>query len=323
MISRVSSFRGSSDRFRGRRPKTSPVPPIPPEPPQETVTPTPSMTPSVTPSLTPSLSVSLTPTITPSITPSITISATPSKTPSITPSISPSITPSITPSKTPSATPSVTPSTSRLVGGSINLAGTSYLSLAASSDWAVGTGDFTVEWFQYQQNNGNENFIFDLGTSDNLAVSVASGGNKLNVYVNGAKVSTPTISNSLNTWYHAAISRVSNNLYVYMNGTRIDNIPNLSNVTDNTSTFYIGCENPGSPTGDNWPGYIASFRFIKGVGLYSGTTLTIPISPLPATAETKLLLRVLDAPSFITDSSSVPKTVTNNGGATYIASSPF
>jgi len=198
-----------------------------------------------------------------------------------------------------------------------------YLSLAASSDWAVGTGDFTVEWFQYQTNNGNENFIFDLGTADNFAVSVASGGNRMNIYMNGTKLFNPTVSATTNVWYHVAVSRISSTLYIYHNGINAQSGSNSTNVTDNTSTFYIGCENPGGGTGDNWPGYITNFRFIKGTGLYSGSSLTVPTSTLQNVANTKLLLAVTDSVNFLTDSSTTPKTVTNNNSVAYNSLKPF
>lgn len=207
-------------------------------------------------------------------------------------------------------------------GGAINFNANSNITLAGSSDWAVGTGDYTIEWWQYQTNNGTENFIFDLNTNDTFAASIASGGNRLNVYENGSKTHNPTVSPSLNTWYHVALSRISGTLNGYFNGTRVINAASSTNISDSTSTLHIGCENPGGGVQDNWPGYVTNFRWVKGTGLYSGATITVPTTPLTAVANTKLLLLVQTAATFLTDSSASPKTVTNNGSA-FINSTPF
>ena len=63
-------------------------------------------------------------------------------------------------------------------GGSISFNGTNqYLSLPGSSDWAMGTGDFTVEWFQYQTSfSSNWPRIFTVGTyPSSFGVSIEGG----------------------------------------------------------------------------------------------------------------------------------------------------
>lgn len=208
---------------------------------------------------------------------------------------------------------------SALIGGSQNNA---WLTTPGSSDWAVGTGDFTIEWFQYQSNNGNENFVFNVG-SNVIACSMASGGNKTNVYLGGSKVSTPTTNPALNTWYHVAISRSSGTLNVYFGGTRVDTLANSTNVNDSASTLFIGSQNSASPYGDNWPGNITNLRWIKGTGLYTGTTLTVPTTNLTAVPNTKLLLLFQNSGSFLTDSSGTGKVITNAGVPTWSALTPF
>ena len=188
---------------------------------------------------------------------------------------------------------------SALIGGSTTGA---WLTTPGSTDWAVGTGDFTIEWFHYQTNNGNENYIFNIG-SNTISGSVASGGNRMNVYLGGTRVVNTTFSHSLSVWHHLAISRVSGTLNTYFNGSRIDTRANSTNITDSSSTLFIGTQDSASPFGDNWPGNITNFRWIKGTGLYSGATLTIPTTNLTAVANTKLLLLFKNSANFLTDSS--------------------
>lgn len=211
------------------------------------------------------------------------------------------------------------------LNGSVALtaANTTYLSLAASSDWAVGTDDFTVEWWQQQTNNGNENYIFSLGTTDTFAAAVASGGGRINIYMNGSRVANPTVANSTNTWFHVAISRVSGTLNVYFNGTRVDTFTNGTNITDTTSSLLIGTKDATGGTGDNFPGYLTNFRFIKGTGLYSGTTLTKPTSNLTPVTNTKLLLLFANKENFLADLSGTNKTVTNNNSCVWSSLTPY
>ena len=131
----------------------------------------------------------------------------------------------------------------------------------SSSDWAVGTGDFTIEWFQYQTNNGNENYIFNVGASSMIAVSEANGSNGVNVYLGGTKVvngAGPKATTS--TWYHVAIARTGSTLNTYFNGTRVNQTANSTNINDSGSILYIGTLDGVGSTNDNWPGNISNFR---------------------------------------------------------------
>ena len=135
----------------------------------------------------------------------------------------------------------------------------------------------------------------------------------MNCYLGGSKVANPNITSSTNAWYYWAITRSSGTLNIYHGNSRIATQANSTNVTDSVSTFHIGVSNPASPTGDNWPGNMTNFRFIKGAALYTGSTITIPTSPLVADSNTKLLLAAKTSSTFTDDTSLNPKVVTNNG----------
>jgi hypothetical protein len=196
------------------------------------------------------------------------------------------------------------------------------MSVTGSTSFAVGTGDFTVEWFQYQTNSGNENYLFSYGTADNFAISIASGGNRLNCYMGGSRITNPTITNPNSVWHHVAITRSSGTYNAYFNGTRVASLANTTNITDTTSVFYICTKDGVSPTGDNFPGNMTNFRFVKGTAVYTGATLTIPTSPLTPISGTELLLGVKTSGTINEDSSGTNKTVVNNG-ATFDSLTPF
>jgi hypothetical protein len=68
------------------------------------------------------------------------------------------------------------PGTSITTSASFN-GSTQYLTLPASTDWAFGTGDFTIEWWQYQTGAGTFPRVFSVGPSPtaSVAVSIESG----------------------------------------------------------------------------------------------------------------------------------------------------
>ena len=159
-------------------------------------------------------------------------------------SLDPTQTP--TPTNTPTETTTQTPTPTKVIGNSIlfTQANNDYLSVTGSTAWAVGTGDFTVEGWYYQTNNGNTNFLFSLGNAQLFAMAIGSGGNKLSGYMGGARISNQNISTATNVWYHWAVTRSSGTYNTYFNGTRTDTLANSTNVTDSVSTFYrneTGC----------------------------------------------------------------------------------
>lgn len=208
----------------------------------------------------------------------------------------------------------------------------SWLTSTGSSDWAVGTSDFTIEWFQYQLNNGKDNYIFAINNTT-FTVGFKGGGNVMYVYLNGTLLNgTPmppgggiTVANNKLVWYHVAISRSSGTLNVYHNGIRIYTGADSSNITDSSSLLYLLTQS-GSPLnsyGANWPGYMNNFRWVNGTGLYTGATLTIPTSPLTAISGTKLLLLFPDVNNITSDYSGTNKVVTNAGAVGWTSSAPF
>jgi hypothetical protein len=245
-------------------------------------------------------------------------------TPTNTSSPTPTHTPTVTDTPTPTHTPTQTPTPTKLNGGSAAFtpADPDFMSVPGTTSFAVGTGDFTVEWFQYQTNNGNENYLFSYGNTDNFAVSIGSGGNRIRFYMGGSLLDNPTITNPTSVWHHVAITRLSGTFSGYFNGTRVTNIANSTNITDTSSTFFIATKDGVNPTGDNFPGNITNFRFVKGTSIYSGATISVPTSPLISISGTSLLLAVKTSGTIAEDTSGTGNVVTNNG-ATFSSLTPF
>jgi uncharacterized repeat protein (TIGR02059 family) len=203
-----------------------------------------------------------------------------------------------------------------------------YLSVAGSSDFAVGTGDFTVEWWQYMTETP-----FDSSPSrwprvwwvdSNFGVSIENAPDPIFYFWMGGARNMATLtnfsSNYKNRWVHFATTRTSSTLRVFANGTLIGSEVNATNVTNSSTALAIGSY-PLDTACCQFPGRITNFHFVKGTSLYSAN-FTAPTVPTTAVANTKLLLLNSNSGGLLTDSSPIARTVTNVGSITYSALSP-
>jgi hypothetical protein len=272
MFSRISSHIGPLTKFLSR---TLGV--------KHTPTPTPTPTVTRTPTVTPTPTVTITPTVTrtPTVTPTPTITPTLTLTPTLTPASS---TPSGTIFSAATSTNVTVVAQSPFAGGgnAYSLSGSnSYLSLSGDTSWAVGTGDFTIEWFQYQTDNNSFPRIFAIGSYPSTSIGVSIEGGTFYGWCSGAN-SFGSVSVK-NAWHHFAFVRRSGNLYVYLNGSQISTAKaNTTNITNSSTTLYIGVENGGN-SGTGFGGYITNFRWVKGLAVYTGN-FTKPTSALTLTA---------------------------------------
>lgn len=159
----------------------------------------------------------------------------------------------------------------------------SYITTPGSADWAVGTGDFTVEWFSYQTDTSQFQRIFTVDDypSINIGVSIESG--TFYYWANDDFRYSSAGATTTNTWYHWAVVRQSGVTRVYRDGTlRGSQITDTNNITDSTTTFVVGNTNTFA-TNAALVGYLTNFRFIKGLAVYTGN-FTKPTSALTATA---------------------------------------
>ena len=158
----------------------------------------------------------------------------------------------------------------------------SYLYRAASDDWALGTGNFTIEWFSYQTDTTQFQRVFTVGDYSGglspitIGVSIENG---IFFYWRNGSATNIGSANNGNAWVHWAIVRSSSVTKIYRNGTQFG-----SNITDTTDynnliqDLYIGNTNTPA-TNAAFVGYITNFRWIKGGAVYTGA-FTVPTSAL-------------------------------------------
>ena len=144
-----------------------------------------------------------------------------------------------------------------------------------------GTGDFTVEGWFYLSASAHNIMNPSTGTS---SWGFLTYGSQFYWQENGGNYGgTGYGTVPINQWVHLAVSRTGGYLNLYINGVRVLNSANTFNYSG-TPTRYIGPS--GSTSGLYW---MSNIRFIKGTGIYSGATVTVPTSPLTAIANTSLL----------------------------------
>ena len=189
-------------------------------------------------------------------------------------------------------------------GGSIALNGTGdYLkTVGASSDFAMGTGNFTIEMFIYPQtvavySPGIISWSSTEGTSGDYtnAGFIAYGSNGTVTVLLGtnssyASIATPTSGPLLkfDSWNHIAIVRDTGNTFrVFVNGElAVTDTSTLASTNITAQYMNFGAYY----TGTNYMvrGFISNVHVVKGTALYS-SNFTPPVVGIASTTNTKLL----------------------------------
>lgn len=200
--------------------------------------------------------------------------------------------------------------------GAFSFAGnqSSYIDITNNNNLNISINDFTIEWYQYQTDSNSFPRIFSIGSYYpyiNLAVSIEGG--IFYFWVNNSiatSVNLGVSSNYKNKWIHFAISRISNTLKIFKNGSQIVSTSNSSNVINDLSkTLTIGNESVKS-LNTSFGGYITNFNIVIGQGKYS-SNFESHKQPLESTVNTKLLLLATDSNSLNNDSSEINNVIQN------------
>lgn len=209
---------------------------------------------------------------------------------------------------------------------------TQRLSVPASSDWAPGTGAFTVEFVtNFQTGGGSFPRVFSVGSYPSASVACSiEGGDTPTIYfwVGGSYVTSVDTSGALftgmpsfvNNFHHVVLQRDGSGICnIFIDGNLVTPSTDVStdNITDTTSALAIAVE-PQSPSGyDNYmKGYLTNFRWTNAA-VYPNSSFPVMSAELTALAQTKLLLLMASNGALNTDSSAGAKTVTATGSPTW------
>ena len=172
-------------------------------------------------------------------------------------------------------------------GGSYYFDGSGdYLGATSHADFAMGTGDFTLECWVYRSSVGGfMNFLATRGgpgTTAGYTWGAQSSGNGYDVEFYTNNMTGINGGNQWVTggqWHHVAITRTGTTLSSYVNGILNTTTTNSQNFT-NTS-LAVGMTNDGSQ--GPFHGYIQDVRIYKGVAKYTGGTVDNQVFIIPAT----------------------------------------
>ena len=218
---------------------------------------------------------------------------------------------------------------SSLIAGSLSFNGTSqYLSIASNASLALGSGDFTVEWWGYLNlvSLPTNATVYDHRNGTNgvgviQPVCEITSANGMTWYVTATnRITSGTAAIKFSTWQHFTICRASGTTKMFIDGTQVgSSYPDANNYP--AGSIFIGKANDGV-SARYFTGYISNFRIVKGTAVYT-TAFTPPTTPLTAITNTALFLNTTNDSNALLDSSTNSVTVTNNGTITGNAANPF
>lgn len=169
---------------------------------------------------------------------------------------------------------------SQFGGASLLLAGAGddYLQLDGSSDFAFGTGDFTIDlWAHFVTNN--DSIIYDSRDSGGDGPYVTlwrTATTSLIIYVDGViEINAGTIS--IDTWHHIAMTRASGTSRGFIDGTEVGSWSDSTDYANNANRPVIGANGPNVSV-NAVDGWIDEVRVIKGTAAWT-SNFTPPTEP--------------------------------------------
>jgi len=193
---------------------------------------------------------------------------------------------------------------------SIEFDGSVYCSSATSDDFEFGTGDYTIEAWVWKNTTGQQH-VYDGRWPDNneRILFYVNSADKLAAYIDGTVKGAATSDFPLNQWVHIALTRSGTTGYLFQNGSQVATWTGDSvDIEKPPYSIFIGRDSYGANY--YWNGFMSNIRVLKGTAAYTGSSYSVPTSPLTAITNTKLLTARMNR--FI-DSSTSAHVMTNNG----------
>ena len=164
-----------------------------------------------------------------------------------------------------------------------------YLNTNTSTDYDLGTGDFTLECWIHPKSGSDWIGIADKRTgSDNTFLlyldNSATNYRKIKFYNSGDQIASGDYDIKDFQWNHVALVRSSGKTRLYVNGIQVGSTYTDTNDYD-TTQLHIGAAYDGNQSLDGW---ISNFRLVKGTAVYT-SAFRPPTKPLTSISGTVLL----------------------------------
>ena len=193
--------------------------------------------------------------------------------------------------------------------------GSSYITTAVSSGLALGTNNFTIEFWIYPTSSAAAGLFNASAWSIPYSLTIYNGtfyassnGSSWNIASAALSYAPP-----INTWSHVAVVRNGTTFTVYVNGVSSATATSALGIYQATNIFTIGDYSLGVT------GNISNFRVVNGTAVYTAG-FTPPTAPLTAVASTSLL--TCQSNCFL-DNSSNALALTVTGTVKVVAFNPF
>jgi len=209
--------------------------------------------------------------------------------------------------------------------GSIQFNGTNqYLETPSGGVNILPLANFTWEAFVYPtMSTGQQTFISNIQGTEGLYFGTQN--NTLTPIYNeiGSTTAIMTSSESLilNQWNHVALVRKGGVMAIYVNG-KLGVSASINRAFQHQTIRF------GGQGARYFKGYMSNIRLVSSetdvnAAVYSGTSFTVPTSPLVKIANTQVLLNTINGSGFLSEVSTNGYTIINYNSATSSSLNPF
>jgi hypothetical protein len=165
-----------------------------------------------------------------------------------------------------------------------------YLTVASSTDFDFGTGDFTVEmWIRTTQTNSFAALLCrEWGSSPftgGWSIFLNNASQRMEVWCADFNSGAPMLSASTGghndgNWHHVAWCRSGNSHRLFLDGISVASVTSSVSLATVTKNLTIGNDLTFGAGARAYNGYIDDLRITKGTALYT-SAFAVPTAPFP------------------------------------------
>lgn len=118
--------------------------------------------------------------------------------------------------------------------------------------------------------------VFDAGTNNGWYI-VTTSGNAVNFFNNGSGVVSPTITVSVNTWFHYMMVSDGSTFSLFVDGARSATASYSSKIGNTAVGTLRAGDATANPAATYWNGQIGGLRVLIGQAIVDPSKLTVPV----------------------------------------------